>query len=152
MPPAPVIPTTALSVTDILRIQNWATKGVSTRFMARLLGVSPEYFYDLEQQDPRIREAIDLGLARGVEAAATALFEAVRGGKDVSATKFYLQSLARDHWSKPAAPGPIVTIYSSPPPVLDVEAMQRRFDRQAALLDCTAEDLEEPHDEPPDAG
>ena len=138
-PKPPSLP--RLDVETLLRIESWSRRGLDTRTIGTLLGLSHGDFDAMARHDTRIYASLEYGRATGIRDVADSLLKSATSGRDAGAARFFLERIGAGPWAPPRAAGPTtITVYAAPVEI-DQADMDRRFDRQRRLLEGTAEEL-----------
>jgi hypothetical protein len=91
--------------------------------------------------NPEIADAYRSGAVRGIDLVSQAAFRVAQAG-DPGMSRFWLERLGGPQFNR-KPDGPAVIVQTGPIVQIDQEAMDRRFDRQRALIDGTADELKD---------
>jgi IS30 family transposase len=83
---------------DPQKVEQFASRGLSTTQIAHNLGVGRSTLYDHMRENSAISDAIDRGRAKGIAAVANALFEAAVTRGNYQAQQFYLRNRDPERW------------------------------------------------------
>jgi hypothetical protein len=120
---------------DLDRVRELASLGLNADHIAARLGVSRRTLFQRMSEDPAYREALDQGVASGVETAARTLREMAAAG-NVAAIIFFLKTKGGFVTPKEPTPAPIVHVHldgSAPAPVT-IDHISALEDEQRRLL------------------
>jgi hypothetical protein len=123
---------------QVFEIERMASQGLNLDTIAARLGIPLDVWSKMIAMSPEIADAYRAGSARGQDVISRAAYKGAEAG-DASLIKYYLDRFGGPQF-RPAQQ-PAVVINSGPMIQLDEAAMDRRFARQRALIDGTAEEL-----------
>ena len=123
---------------QIMEIERMASQGMSLDQIGARLRIKPDVWDYLIEINPEIANAYRNGAVRGIDLITAAAFRAAQN--DPGMMRFYLERLAGPQFSKKQE-DPAVIVQTGPIVQIDQDAMERRFARQRALVDGTAEEL-----------
>lgn len=124
---------------QILEIERMASQGLNLETIAARLMIPLDVWNVMMRLSPEIADAYKAGASRGADWVSEAALAGARGG-EASLIKYYLDRFGGPQF-KPKQDAPII-IQTGPMIEIDADGMAQRFQRQRALIDGTAEELE----------
>lgn len=123
---------------QILEIERMSAQGLNLDTIGIRLGIAGDVWNALIGVNPEVADAFRAGAARGQDWVSKQALAGARAG-DASLIKYYLDRFGGPQFKPDQAPN--VVIHTGPMAVIDQGLMARRFERQGALIDGTAEEL-----------
>lgn len=142
-PPAeqPVAPSAWLSVAQLWEVERMASQGMSLAQIGVRLRFSDDVWADYIAHNPQVQEAYTSGAVRGVDEISATLYSTAKGG-EVSAMRYYLDRLGGPQFAPPKPSAPTVIVQNGTAVTIDQRSVPDAFDKQQALLESEAVDLE----------
>jgi hypothetical protein len=126
---------------QIMEIERMAAQGMNLDQIGTRLRFPLDVWSYMIEINPEIADAYRSGAVRGIDLVSQAAFRVAQAG-DPGMSRFWLERLGGPQFNR-KPDGPAVIVQTGPIVHIDQDAMDRRFERQRALIDGTADELKD---------